>query len=734
MAERPPVTRLGASRPVVVIFGDVDLNYLDGSSVWLTSLGSVLAQLDVDIHVVLKSDILRGILTDSIVSIPNLRLWEPTKLVGTPILRGKAISDALKRVDAEVRAKIVITRGRAATKLIAESESFDGRLWPYLTDIPQQPEVVTEEFLEEMEFVFDRSGRILCQTEQLRSFLASFFPAADSKMILLPPMIPDGIEVPAKREQGRSGLRLFYAGKFAPAWGIEELCSQVAEVQKGHPDVVLTIAGDKFHNPPDDPGYADRVRKALDGDGVRWLGAITRSQVFEELRQTDLALSVRDASLDTSRELSTKLLEYAAAGVPVVANRTLMHEELFGLDYPLLVDSYGDISRVVRAVADNPELLDHLVDRVTAVARQHSYSSVAGSLDRVIRSDSSQGDEPRLDGVKVAIASHDLKFAGMLIDELTTAGAELRYDHWRGGRRHDEAHSRDLIEWADVVFAEWCLANAAWYSENRRASQKLLIRFHRTEINTEWPEMIDLNSATGVYFVSDYMREKAAQKFEWPSARLYTIPNFVDAIPLDRPKLPGAEFNLGMLGYVPRRKRLDLALDLLEQLRATDRRYRLILKGKLPWELNWVWTNPEQRRYLEDQFNRVRSSPLLRSAVTFDRAGPDVPSWFRKIGVVLSFSDDESFHLAMIEGMLSRAIPLVLERPGAAGIVSPEWIHRDVDQAAAWLNGIPLHERAAIGARAHQDVSPKYDKKLTGEAWRRAIAASVGLIQDVRAE
>ena len=147
-----------------------------------------------------------------------------------------------------------------------------------------------------------------------------------------------------------------------------------------------------------------------------------------------------------------------------------------------------------------------------------------------------------------------------------------------------------------------------------------------------------------------------------------------------------------------------------------------------------MWTNPEQRRYLEDQFNRVRSSPLLRSAVTFDRAGPDVPSWFRKIGVVLSFSDDESFHLAMIEGMLSRAIPLVLERPGAAGIVSPEWIHRDVDQAAAWLNGIPLHERAAIGARAHRDVSPKYDKELTGEAWRRAIAASVGLIQDVRAE
>lgn len=733
MADRAPVTRLRASRPVVVVFGDVDLNYLDGSSVWLTSLASVLAQLDVDVHVVLKSDIVRGILTDSLLSIPNLRLREPTKLVGTPRLRGKAISDALKRVDAEVRATIVITRGRAATKLIAETECFDSRLWPYLTDIPQQPEMVTEEFLEEMEYVFDRSGRILCQTEQLRSFLASFFPAADSKMILLPPMIPDGIEVPARDTDERHGLRLFYAGKFAPAWGIEELCSQIAEVQDTHPEVVLTIAGDKFHNPPDDPGYAERVRKALNGDGVRWLGAITRSQVFEELGQTDLALSVRDASLDASLELSTKLLEYAAAGVPVVANRTLMHEELFGLDYPLLVDSYDDISRVVRAVSDHPESLDHLVDRVTAVAHRHSYSSVAESLDRAIRSDMSQGDELRLDGVKIAVASHDLKFAGMLIDDLTKAGAELRYDRWRGGDRHDKAHSRDLIEWADVVFAEWCLANAAWYSENRRAGQELVIRFHRTEINTQWPEMIDLNPATGVYFVSDYMRDKAAQKFHWPGERLHVIPNFVDAVPLDRPKLPGAEFNIGMLGYVPRRKRLDLALDLLEQLRATDRRYRLILKGKLPWELNWVWTNPEERRYLEDQFNRVRSSPLLRSAVTFDRAGPDVPSWFRKIGIVLSFSNDESFHLAMIEGMLSRAIPLVLERPGAAEIVSPEWIHKDTGEAAAWLDGIPPQERLAIGARAHEDASSRYDQKLTAAAWRRAIAASAGLIHDVQA-
>ena len=354
-----------ASRPlstadspfVVIVYGDVDLNYVDGSSIWLISLVSVLSYLDIDVHVVLKADIDRTLLVNDIREIPNVSLHEPSMLVGKKRLSGSEIAAAVAAVDSENPCRVLITRGREATLILAQTDEYDRRLWPYLTDIPQQPEDVTDVFLDQLSLVFAKSARILCQTEELRSFLVSYFPDSDSKTALLPPMIPDGISA---REPGErnTALQVFYAGKFAPAWGIEELVRSVQELRSDFPGLELTVAGDKIHNPADDPEYPDRVRAALSSEGVNWLGALERSAVLESLRQADIAVSVRAESLDKSREISTKLLEYSAAGVPVVANRTLMHEDLFGTDYPFLVQGYRELSDELRLAAEHPDVLE----------------------------------------------------------------------------------------------------------------------------------------------------------------------------------------------------------------------------------------------------------------------------------------------------------------------------------------------------------------------------------------
>ena len=124
-----------------------------------------------------------------------------------------------------------------------------------------------------------------------------------------------------------------------------------------------------------------------------------------------------------------------------------------------------------------------------------------------------------------------------------------------------------------------------------------------------------------------------------------TVPNALDVAQLDRPKLDGARFHLGLVGMVPSRKRLDLALDVLEELRREDDRYLLFVKSGMPWEHWWVWQNPAEREHYAGALRRVQRSPLLRGAVVFDDAGPDVAAWLRRVGFVLSTSDDESFHV-----------------------------------------------------------------------------------------
>jgi glycosyltransferase involved in cell wall biosynthesis len=160
-----------------------------------------------------------------------------------------------------------------------------------------------------------------------------------------------------------------------------------------------------------------------------------------------------------------------------------------------------------------------------------------------------------------------------------------------------------------------------------------------------------------------------------------------------------------MTSMVPRRKRLDLALDVLEELRRDDDRYQLFVKSGMPWELWWVWSHQEERQHYFDAFRRVQRSPLLRGAVVFDDGGPDVPAWLRRIGFILSTSDDESFHMAPAEGMASRAVPVIRHWPGAETIYDTRWIRETPAEMAASIASLSSPEAwEAARQTAHQQV------------------------------
>ena len=68
----------------------------------------------------------------------------------------------------------------------------------------------------------------------------------------------------------------------------------------------------------------------------------------------DIGLSWRHPDLDASLELSTKVLEFGQLGLPVILNRTPMHEALLGADYPLFAASLDDVADAAAACAADP--------------------------------------------------------------------------------------------------------------------------------------------------------------------------------------------------------------------------------------------------------------------------------------------------------------------------------------------------------------------------------------------
>lgn len=297
------------------------------------------------------------------------------------------------------------------------------------------------------------------------------------------------------------------------------------------------------------------------------------------------------------------------------------------------------------------------------------------------------------DKKKILIAGHDLKFAKFIMETIEARDdMELLVDHWQGHSKHDEEQSHRLLNQADTIFCEWGLGNAVWYSRHKKTGQKLVTRVHAQELKTRHLDQCLHDNIDHYIFVSPYYFELMIAEFSLQREKCKMIFNMVDTELLDKPKLPGAEFHLGMIGDVPQSKRLDRALDIFEKLYAKDKRYKLFVKGKRPEDYPWMHSKAkaDELAYYQQQYQRIKDNGWQESVI-FEGFGP-IGEWLQKIGWILSVSDHESFHLAVAEGMASGAIPLIFPWDGSREIYPDRYLYSDATSASEFVTGCSLEE------------------------------------------
>ena len=756
----PPADDARAARSrSALVYGDVNLNLIDGSAIWVQSMVLALARAGCAVTLVLKAPVQTERLLTPLAGEPGVTIRRPAeeKLlegIGRGGLTPAQASQVLTAVDAAHRHDIAVLRGRRLVDRVVADDAFRGRLWTYLTDIPQSIPEMTPDAVSWLAGVARASQYVLCQTEELRCFLEGSVAEACGKCVLFPPVVPPAPELPdAPREPG-GVLRLVYTGKFAPRWNTYEMTQLPGLLAARGVRAELHMVGDKIHNDPDDPGYHQRMRAAL-GDppapdaggargpaagradaappavpasGVVWRGGHSREGALRIAAACDIGLSWRHPSLDASLELSTKVLEFGMLGLPVILNRTPMHEALLGADYPMFARDLRDVVAIAETAAADPAIMKLAASRTSAAAAEYTLDKAVGRIRRYLsdalpRIEVARGTQV----LKVAVAGHDLKFFTPLLDYLRQQpGLEVRVDHWRSLGEHDEDLSEEISRWADVVICEWCGPNAIWYSEHKRPKSRLIVRLHRFEVYARYPYRVDIKAVDQVVTVNKHYAELTAEKTGWPARKIVALPNTVEVAQLDRPKLDGARFALGIIGIVPSRKRVDLALDVLEELRRDDERFMLCVKSGMPWDHWWIWQKPEERGHYAAALHRIQRSPLLRGAVVFDEAGPDVPAWLRRVGFVLSTSDDESFHVAPAEGMVSGAVPVIRHWPGAEAVYDTRWIRQTPQQMAAAIAAIRSDgEWREAGALAKAQAIENFESRKVFATWYRLLTENL---------
>lgn len=740
----PPSSPRAGEGPVVLLYGDVDLNVLDGSAVWLGSMAETWVAAGAEVHVQLKAHERRDVLTAGLRALAGVTLHEARPEPGKDQMDRPRAVEVLEELAERVHPDVVMVRGIHLCAEAARRGVFPGRLWSYVTELGYPATSAAPVNMKTVREVAAASRVMLAQTEDARAVLEAFVPEAAGRTLVLTPMIPDSLvssaaqarahgEAAAHSDAGRP-LQLVYTGKFARDWRTDLMPALVPALAGHGVPAHLTMVGDKVHHEKADATFNGRMHALMQTPdaGVTWAGGVPRAEALDRTARADVALSWRSPALDVSLEMSTKVLESCALGVPPVLNRTAAHERLLGADWPLFVDPHTDsVEGVARLLAHARPHLGSLAERAVAAAAPYRVSARAevlrGYVDRMVPG-RVPGAAPAARGaaggrpLRVLVAGHDLKFAGELLDLLRAhPGVELRIDVWAGLHRHDESASREHVAWADVVLCEWAGPNAVWYARHKRAGQRLVVRLHMFELRGAWLRDLDLDAVDTLITVSDHYRDLTVEALGADPARVRVIPNAVSVVDLSREPVAGAEFRLGLVGIVPLRKRLDRALDLLRILRAEDDRFTLHVRGRMPWEYRHEWHKPLQREGYLDLFARLGAEDLHRS-VAFEPFGADMGTWLRRMGWVLSPSSVESFHLAPAEGMAAGAIPVIWDRPGAARVFGADLVHPDSEAAARWILELTqdAKRRREWSERMCERVLA-FDERSVARAWAEAL-------------
>jgi glycosyltransferase involved in cell wall biosynthesis len=344
---------------------------------------------------------------------------------------------------------------------------------------------------------------------------------------------------------------------------------------------------------------------------------------------------------------------------------------------------------------------------------------------------SAAGPRPAVPGPTrrlLVVTAGNLHFARPVLAELEAAGVEIRtldltaessrwdrYWHWnqladRLARELDEPvppiseATRELLEWPDTVFVDWCDHAASWASFHVPPHVRLVLRVHSIDALSIEPLLVDFAGVDDVVFIAPHIRAFLAEAVPELSraARVHLVPNAIALEGFTPDKTPAAARTLGVIGWAQPVKDPLWAVELLAALRREDPAWNLRLVGK-PFAASQT---PRGDRYVRQWHERVRQNDV-RDAITYVEYTDDLPTELREIGFVVSSSVREGAPVSVVEAAAAACVPVVRSWPvfarydAARGVFPGEWVVDELGTARARvLAHADDDARASAGASA----------------------------------
>ncbi|MGE7586533.1 hypothetical protein [Peribacillus sp. NPDC101480] len=379
----------------VLLFGFIDMNSMDGSAVFLSSLASTIAlDSNIEVDLLLASPVKRDILIQPLEKFDNITILNPFV---DPFFSATDDEWVKKGVIDFDIAEMLIThywsqkgydwlfvRSIETVEKIAKHKHIIKNTLVYATGLTHIGQDVDEEKFESIKNIYDQCAYFLCQTEEMCEFVIEILNLnkEKNKVSLLTPMIPN---IESAERQTRLKNKLVYTGKFDPDWKTIPIITAFKELKREIPNLSLDVAGDKFKWVKDDSQFKEEAAYLLKNtEGLTWYGALTRENAQQLIVNSDIGITWRSEEMDSSLELSTKLLEYGILRKAVIMNPTKMHIKLFGEDYPLYAVTEKDFRDAVKLALCNKDIYEFAAKRMYQVSRQFLFSEAIKKLQGLL--------------------------------------------------------------------------------------------------------------------------------------------------------------------------------------------------------------------------------------------------------------------------------------------------------------------------------------------------------------
>jgi glycosyltransferase involved in cell wall biosynthesis len=226
-----------------------------------------------------------------------------------------------------------------------------------------------------------------------------------------------------------------------------------------------------------------------------------------------------------------------------------------------------------------------------------------------------------------------------------------------------EEELKDLMQWSDISWFEWCTDMAVIGSKQPKQCENI-IRLHRYEAYGPWPRQINWQNidtliTIGNSFVRDILSQNVPDIEKQTS--IITIPNGVNLDKYEFIERPRGK-NIAFLCNIRAVKNPAMVLQCMQKLHYIDPEYRLFFAGQ------FVDQAIEQYvRYMVDTLG-------LNEVVFFDGWQEHIRSWLNDKSYIVSTSFIESQGMGILEAMACGLKPVIHNFPGANEIFNCDYL------------------------------------------------------------